>query len=160
MTGLSPYLAPPSRILGPDPSLRTLLQTTIRTMRLPNFQAGLFPIRSPLLGKSLFSGLLTTSSAANHPRRRNPNTSPDHSIDRSDGRDSAIANGDPPIGARCLDDVLTPQQGGIPLRERPMRHRGRIFEQQQAYLSAKGGAASKGFNTNASSRKFFEGIVP
>ncbi|KAF1856642.1 hypothetical protein Lal_00043462 [Lupinus albus] len=33
-----------------------------------------------------FSGLLTTSPAANRPRRRNPNTSPDHSIGRSDGR--------------------------------------------------------------------------
>ncbi|KAK7313633.1 hypothetical protein VNO77_38822 [Canavalia gladiata] len=33
-----------------------------------------------------FSGLLTTSRAANRPRRRNPNTSPDHSIGRSDGR--------------------------------------------------------------------------
>jgi hypothetical protein len=45
--------APPSRGLGPGPSLRTLLQTTIRTMRLPDFQAGLFPVRSPLLGESL-----------------------------------------------------------------------------------------------------------
>ncbi|XLT28637.1 hypothetical protein S245_033827 [Arachis hypogaea] len=33
-----------------------------------------------------FSGLLTTSPAANRPRRRDPNTSPDHSIGRSDGR--------------------------------------------------------------------------
>ncbi|KAK7370677.1 hypothetical protein VNO78_37340 [Psophocarpus tetragonolobus] len=33
-----------------------------------------------------FSGLLTTSRAANRPRRRNPNTSPNHSIGRSDGR--------------------------------------------------------------------------
>ncbi|KAL2453877.1 Protein TAR1 [Abeliophyllum distichum] len=33
-----------------------------------------------------FSGLLATSRAANCPRRRDPNTSPDHSIGRSDGR--------------------------------------------------------------------------
>ncbi|CAN1196058.1 hypothetical protein LINPERPRIM_LOCUS42692 [Linum perenne] len=33
-----------------------------------------------------FSELLATSPAANHPRRRDPNTSPDHSIGRSDGR--------------------------------------------------------------------------
>ncbi|CAG7862881.1 unnamed protein product [Brassica rapa] len=33
-----------------------------------------------------FSGLLATSQMANHPRRRDPNTSPDHSIGRSDGR--------------------------------------------------------------------------
>lgn len=52
-TGLSPSPAPPSRGLGPGPPLRTLLQTTIRTTRLPDFQAGLFPVRSPLLRESL-----------------------------------------------------------------------------------------------------------
>jgi hypothetical protein len=52
-TGLSPSLAPPSRGLGPGPSLRTLLQTTIRTAKPSDFQAGLFPVRSPLLGESL-----------------------------------------------------------------------------------------------------------
>lgn len=52
-TGLSPSPAPPSRGLGPGPSLRTLLQTTIRTTRPLDFQAGLFPVRSPLLGESL-----------------------------------------------------------------------------------------------------------
>ncbi|CAN6989951.1 unnamed protein product, partial [Brassica rapa subsp. trilocularis] len=52
-TGLSPSLAPLSRELGPGPSLRTLLQTTIRTPKTSNFQAGLFPVRSPLLRESL-----------------------------------------------------------------------------------------------------------
>lgn len=52
-TGLSPSLAPPSRELGPGPSLRTLLQTTIRTPRALDSHAGLFPVRSPLLGESL-----------------------------------------------------------------------------------------------------------
>ncbi|CAN7089072.1 unnamed protein product, partial [Brassica rapa subsp. narinosa] len=42
-TGLSPSMAPLSRELGPGPSLRTLLQTTIRTPKTSNFQAGLFP---------------------------------------------------------------------------------------------------------------------
>ncbi|CAN7092757.1 unnamed protein product, partial [Brassica rapa subsp. narinosa] len=42
-TGLSHSLAPLSRELGPGPSLRTLLQTTIRTPKTSNFQAGLFP---------------------------------------------------------------------------------------------------------------------
>ncbi|KAK8634905.1 hypothetical protein V6N13_022785 [Hibiscus sabdariffa] len=200
--GLSPSLAPLSRGLGPGPPLRTLLQTTIRTPRATDSQAGLFPVRSPLLRESLaeisvaesrfvysrqsghvsaaraprtgvqqqtatfsfrflgvihaggcsffhgdtgsrvsgtgrgrgamkrphllplmfdntftgrsvrqvstmillqvhlrkpcydfsfllmirFSGLLATSRAANRPRRRDPNTSPDHSIGRSDGR--------------------------------------------------------------------------
>jgi hypothetical protein len=52
-TGLSPSQAPLSRGLGPGPSLRTLLQTTIRAARPPDSQAGLFPVRSPLLGESL-----------------------------------------------------------------------------------------------------------
>ena len=51
-TGLSPSPAPPSRGLGPGPSLRTLLQTTIRAARPPDSQAGLVPVRSPLLRES------------------------------------------------------------------------------------------------------------
>ncbi|KAK9032004.1 hypothetical protein V6N11_056289 [Hibiscus sabdariffa] len=51
-TGLSPSPAPLSRGLGPGPPLRTLLQTTIRTARATDFQAGLFPVRSPLLRES------------------------------------------------------------------------------------------------------------
>lgn len=51
-TGLSPSPAPLSRGLGPGPPLRTLLQTTIRTSRTLDSQAGLFPVRSPLLGES------------------------------------------------------------------------------------------------------------
>ncbi|KAA8544617.1 hypothetical protein F0562_022629, partial [Nyssa sinensis] len=51
-TGLSPSPAPPSRGLGPGPPLRTLLQTTIRTAWPHDFQAGLFPVRSPLLRES------------------------------------------------------------------------------------------------------------
>ncbi|KAK8590415.1 hypothetical protein V6N13_057308 [Hibiscus sabdariffa] len=53
MTGLSPSPVPLSRGLGPGPSLRTLLQTTIRTPRATGSQAGLFPVRSPLLRESL-----------------------------------------------------------------------------------------------------------
>ena len=52
-TGLSPSLTPLSRGLGPGPSLRTLLQTTIRQPKAADFQVGLFPVRSPLLGESL-----------------------------------------------------------------------------------------------------------
>ena len=51
-TGLSPSWASHSRELGADPLQRTLLQTTIRGTKHPDFQAGLFPVRSPLLGKS------------------------------------------------------------------------------------------------------------
>ncbi|CAN7100092.1 unnamed protein product, partial [Brassica rapa subsp. narinosa] len=43
----------PDSELGPGPSLRTLLQTTIRTPKTSDFQAGLFPVRSPLLRESL-----------------------------------------------------------------------------------------------------------
>ncbi|KAK8640454.1 hypothetical protein V6N13_008207 [Hibiscus sabdariffa] len=50
--GLSPSPAPLSRGLGPDPPLRTLLQTTIRTPRATGSQVGLFPVRSPLLRES------------------------------------------------------------------------------------------------------------
>ncbi|KAK8616988.1 hypothetical protein V6N13_116958 [Hibiscus sabdariffa] len=62
-TGLSPSPAPLSRGLGPDPPLRTLLQTTIRTPRATDSQAGLFPVRSPLLRESFLH-----VSAAHAPR--------------------------------------------------------------------------------------------
>ncbi|KAI3493815.1 hypothetical protein L1887_41022 [Cichorium endivia] len=65
-TGLSPSLAPPSRGLGPGPPLRTLLQTTIRTTRPSDFQAGLIPVRSPLLRESLAS--LTAHDARHNTR--------------------------------------------------------------------------------------------
>ncbi|KAK8606270.1 hypothetical protein V6N13_030556 [Hibiscus sabdariffa] len=51
-TGLTPSPVPLSRGLGPGPPLRTLLQTTIRTQRATDSQAGLFPVRSPLLRES------------------------------------------------------------------------------------------------------------
>ncbi|PHT27844.1 hypothetical protein CQW23_32553 [Capsicum baccatum] len=52
-TGLSPSPAPPSRGLGPRPSLTTALQTTIRMTEPPDSKAGLFPVHSPLLRESL-----------------------------------------------------------------------------------------------------------
>ncbi|KAL0919948.1 hypothetical protein M5K25_009039 [Dendrobium thyrsiflorum] len=52
-TGLSPSPAPLSSGLGPGPSLRTLLQTTIRAAAWrPDSNTGPIPIRSPLLGES------------------------------------------------------------------------------------------------------------
>ncbi|CAN2059415.1 unnamed protein product [Malus fusca] len=76
-TGLSPSPAPPSSGLGPGPPLRTLLQTTIRTPTAPDSQAGLFPVRSPLLGESLRAlGLMASGATC---------------VQRLDGsRDSAI----------------------------------------------------------------------
>lgn len=52
-TGLSPSLASPSSGLQPGPSLRTLLQTTIRAAQPHDSQAGHIPVRSPLLRESL-----------------------------------------------------------------------------------------------------------
>ncbi|PHT54452.1 hypothetical protein CQW23_08914 [Capsicum baccatum] len=43
----------PLQGLGPSPSLRTLLQTIIRTTKPPDYKAGLFPVRSPLIRESL-----------------------------------------------------------------------------------------------------------
>ncbi|KAK8536301.1 hypothetical protein V6N13_130929 [Hibiscus sabdariffa] len=80
-----------------------LLQTTIRTPRATDSQAGLFPAgfdNDPSAGsptETLLRLLLplndkvqwTSRDVAgqrNRPRRRDPNTSPDHSIGRSDGR--------------------------------------------------------------------------
>ncbi|CAL8988655.1 unnamed protein product [Prunus brigantina] len=55
-TGLSPSPTPPSGGLGPGPPAGTLLRTTIRTPWAPDSQAGLFPVRSPLLGGILVTG--------------------------------------------------------------------------------------------------------
>ncbi|TXG57524.1 hypothetical protein EZV62_015353 [Acer yangbiense] len=63
-----------------------------------------------LLGR--FSGLLATLQAANCPRRRDSNTSPDHSIGRSDGRQIAppTKNGHapPPIESRKSSQSVYP----------------------------------------------------
>ncbi|KAK8640902.1 hypothetical protein V6N13_008654 [Hibiscus sabdariffa] len=182
-TGLSPSPAPLSRGLGLSPPLRALLQTTIRTPRATDSQAGLFPVRSPLLRESFghvsaaqaprtgvqqqtaifsfrflgvihaggcsfchgdtgsrvtgtrrgrgamkrphplplmfdntftgrsarFSGLLATSRAANRPRRRDPNTSPDHSIGRSDGRIGSFARLLPSLDVVAVSQAPSPE---------------------------------------------------
>ncbi|KAK8606247.1 hypothetical protein V6N13_030533 [Hibiscus sabdariffa] len=59
-TRLSPSPAPLSRGLGPGPPLRKLLQTTIRTLRATDSQAGLFPVRSLLLRESFKATLPLT----------------------------------------------------------------------------------------------------
>ena len=51
-TGLSPSPTSLSRELGPGALQRMRLQTTSCAAQRRNFQAGLFPVRSPLLGKS------------------------------------------------------------------------------------------------------------
>src|SRR6478672_7822453 len=51
-TGFSPSLTSPSRELGHGPPQRTRLETTIRQPEAGDFQVGLFPVHSPLLGES------------------------------------------------------------------------------------------------------------
>ena len=51
-TGLSPSLTSLSRELGSGALQRMRLQTTTPGAKRRDFQAGLFPVRSPLLGKS------------------------------------------------------------------------------------------------------------
>ncbi|CAL8988946.1 unnamed protein product [Prunus brigantina] len=68
-TGLSPSPAPPSGGLGPGPPAGTLLRTTIRTPWAPDSQAGLFPVRSPLLG-----GILPEPSNFFEPSMRDDRT--------------------------------------------------------------------------------------
>lgn len=51
-TGLSPSLTSLSRELGSGALQRMRLQTTTPGAQRRDFQAGLFPVRSPLLGKS------------------------------------------------------------------------------------------------------------
>lgn len=52
-TGLSPSMALPSSRLGPSPSQKTFLETTIRPGNLGDFKFELFPLHSPLLRESL-----------------------------------------------------------------------------------------------------------
>ncbi|CAI0431539.1 unnamed protein product, partial [Linum tenue] len=69
-TGLSPSLAPLSKGLGPDPTLRTLLQTIIRVPWALDSQAGHFLVRSSLLRESykfLFLRLLICLKSAGVP---------------------------------------------------------------------------------------------
>ncbi|KAK8616845.1 hypothetical protein V6N13_116815 [Hibiscus sabdariffa] len=75
-TGLSPSPAPLSRGLGPGPPLRTLFQTTIRTPRATDSQAGLFPVRSPLLRESLDTGSRVTGTGRGRGAMKRPHPLP------------------------------------------------------------------------------------
>ncbi|KAK8616837.1 hypothetical protein V6N13_116807 [Hibiscus sabdariffa] len=74
--GLSPSPVPLSRGLGPGPPLRTLLQTTIRTPRATDSQAGLFPVRSPLLRESLDTGSRVTGTGRGRGAMKRPHPLP------------------------------------------------------------------------------------
>ncbi|KAK8606259.1 hypothetical protein V6N13_030545 [Hibiscus sabdariffa] len=75
-TGLSPSPAPLSRGLGPGPPLRTVLQTTIWTPRATDSQAGLFPVRSPLLRESLDTGSRVTGTGRGRGVMKRPHPLP------------------------------------------------------------------------------------
>ena len=52
-TGFSPSMTLYSNRLIHDPARKTLLETTTRTAKLPDYKVELFPLHSPLLGESL-----------------------------------------------------------------------------------------------------------
>ncbi|KAK8974587.1 hypothetical protein V6N11_028532 [Hibiscus sabdariffa] len=87
-TGLSPSPAPLSRGLGPGPSLRTLLQTTIRTPRVTDSQAGLFPVRSPLLKESVLAVPKGSESTdrRQHTTKKRGSSKQHHRLSRHRGR--------------------------------------------------------------------------
>ncbi|KAI3485362.1 hypothetical protein L1887_51381 [Cichorium endivia] len=105
-TGLSPSLAPPSRGLGPGPPLRTLLQTTIRTARPSDFQAGLIPVRSPLLRESLymFTGSFCFAGFDNDPSAGSPTETLLRLLlplnDKVQWNSRDVAGGEPPTSPR------------------------------------------------------------
>ncbi|KAI3481424.1 hypothetical protein L1887_56149 [Cichorium endivia] len=106
-TGLSPSLAPPSRGLGPGPPLRTLLQTTIRTARPSDFQAGLIPLTTHDTIRGSFQ--TTTSRASTegdsslgqpHHKQRETNLRPDAMC--------------PDKGCMVGGDAMRDAQAGVP----------------------------------------------
>ncbi|KAK8563462.1 hypothetical protein V6N12_035608 [Hibiscus sabdariffa] len=89
-TGLSPSPAPLSRGLGPGPPLRTLLQTTIRTPRATDSQAGLFPVRSPLLRES-FTVLAVPKGSESTDRRKHTTRNEAARSNTTDRRGTVVA---------------------------------------------------------------------
>ncbi|CAN2058820.1 unnamed protein product [Malus fusca] len=122
-TGLSPSPAPPSSGLGPGPPLRTLLQTTIRTPTAPDSQAGLFPVRSPLLGESFGAVSVASRSERDESAQRatevrqppivvafvaeDPNFMP---TARGDAREAIFRPSDAPEGGAGGQRRVTPRQ--------------------------------------------------
>ncbi|CAI0431537.1 unnamed protein product, partial [Linum tenue] len=114
-TGLSPSLAPLSKGLGPDPTLRTLLQTIIRVPWALDSQAGHFLVRSSLLRESCSQRRPqpTTSFSAKRKARVRP---------REDNIRSHLREG---IGRRCVTPRKTcPQPDGF---GRNLRSKSRWF---------------------------------
>ncbi|KAK8563450.1 hypothetical protein V6N12_035596 [Hibiscus sabdariffa] len=89
-TGLSPSPVPLSRGLGPGPPLRTLLQTTIRTPRATDSQAGLFPVRSPLLRES-FTVLAVPKGSESTDRRKHTTRNKAARSNTTDRRGTVVA---------------------------------------------------------------------
>ncbi|KAI3475096.1 hypothetical protein L1887_63560 [Cichorium endivia] len=112
-----------SKGLGPGPPLRTLLQTTIRTARPSDFQAGLIPVRSPLLRESLAS--LTAHDTRHNTRVFSTTTSRastegDSSLGQphhKHGRPISAPMPCVPIRDAWLrgDDAMRDAQAGVPL---------------------------------------------
>ncbi|KAI3478728.1 hypothetical protein L1887_59277 [Cichorium endivia] len=92
--------------LGPGPPLRTLLQTTIRTARPSDFQAGLIPVRSPLLRESLymFTGRSAFAGFDNDPSAGSPTETLLRLLlplnDKVQWNSRDVAGGEPPTSPR------------------------------------------------------------
>ncbi|TXG67216.1 hypothetical protein EZV62_008491 [Acer yangbiense] len=102
-TGLSPSPAPLSRGLGPGPPLRTLLQTTIRTSRTLDSQAGLFPVRSPLLGESWITRIQGGIQAVESNSENAAEHEKEMSISSSDSNDEYVR-----VNTMSFDDEVDP----------------------------------------------------
>ncbi|KAK8557886.1 hypothetical protein V6N12_010109 [Hibiscus sabdariffa] len=80
----------PFQGLGPGPPLRTLLQTTIRTPRANDSQAGLFPVRSPLLRES-FTVLAVPKGSESTDRRKHTTRNEAARSNTTDRRGTVVA---------------------------------------------------------------------
>ncbi|WZZ15279.1 hypothetical protein YC2023_108368 [Brassica napus] len=84
----------------------TKTEVLAKDERITTESAGTVRNRPTESDVSSFSGR-SVSRTANHPRRRNPNTSPDHSIGRSDGRGVLKATSADPWSASFMVETRT-----------------------------------------------------
>ncbi|KAI3494844.1 hypothetical protein L1887_40346 [Cichorium endivia] len=94
-----------SKGLGPGPPLRTLLQTTIRTARPSDFQAGLIPVRSPLRESLyMFTGSFCFAGFDNDPSAGSPTETLLRLLlplnDKVQWNSRDVAGGEPPTSPR------------------------------------------------------------
>ncbi|CAA0827960.1 Unknown protein [Striga hermonthica] len=116
-TGLSPSMAQPSSGRAPGPPLRTLFQTTIRTMGSPDSQVGLFPrVVPPDLGSRTKGHTIWVYGYATlRPTRHKERVECSTNACRDGGR---LVNSFKPAaslmhtGGQCLPQPITPYREG------------------------------------------------